>query len=61
MVLKILHLTRAQWDELPWHDQRMYIEQMNQDPEYADDDNPDGNQTGPEQDISDWDDLPEDT
>ena len=54
-VLKLFRITRQQWDEMPWHDQRMYIEQLNEDPEY----NEDGESgSGGSMEISSWDDLP---
>lgn len=54
-LLKIFHITRQQWDEMPWHDQRMYVEQLNKDPEY----NEDGESGGSEaQELTSWDDLP---
>lgn len=27
-VRKVLHFARAEWDALPWHDQRMYLEEL---------------------------------
>lgn len=54
-VLKIFRLTRQQWDDLPWHDQRMYIEQLNQDPEYNGGEESDRSETV---ELSDWGDLP---
>lgn len=54
-VLKIFHLTRQQWDELPWHDQRMYVEQLNIDPEFNEDGESGGSDTV---ELTSWDDLP---
>ena len=54
MVLKIFKLTRQEWDALPWHDQRMYIEQLNQDPEF----NGDEESGESAQELTSWDDLP---
>jgi hypothetical protein len=56
-VLKILGLTRQQWDALPWHDQRMYVEQLNQDPEFHGEDD-DGGSSGGAVELTSWDDLP---
>jgi hypothetical protein len=56
VVLKILGLTRQQWDQLPWHDQRMYIEQFNEDPEFNGDEEGGGGTS--EEEISDWGQLP---
>lgn len=54
-LLKLFKLTRSEWDEMPWHDQRMYVEQLNKDPEY----NEDAETSEPEaQEITSWDDLP---
>lgn len=55
-VLKLFHITRREWDDMPWHDQRMYIEQLNKDPEYNDDDGDSGG--GSAQEITSWDDMP---
>lgn len=55
VVLKIFGLTRQQWDVIPWHDQRMYIEQLNADPEYNADPDDSG---GTEVELTDWGDLP---
>jgi hypothetical protein len=53
-VLKIFGLVRQEWDALPWHDQRMYIEQLNKDPEY----NEEGDGQPDSVEITDWGDLP---
>jgi hypothetical protein len=55
-VLKLFRLTRQQWDALPWHDQRMYIDQLNKDPEYNEDGDSGGSADTVE--LTSWDDLP---
>lgn len=54
-VLKLFHITRREWDDMPWHDQRMYVEQLNKDPEYKDEEE---DSPGDSMEITSWDDLP---
>lgn len=57
-VLKLFRITRQEWDALPWHDQRMYVEQLNKDPEYNDDESSDSVDTV---EMTSWDQIPSGT
>lgn len=56
LVRKILGFSRAEWDDLPWHDQRMYVEELQSDPEYNDDESADSS-GGPEYEVTDLSEL----